>query len=105
MIEIEILGSRWKVYIQEEELYVRDWGDADAAHTLPGSREIWFNEEELTRETVTHELAHAYYAETCVESASLTPIQVEEVLCEMFGKHGNKLLTISRKLYKELKNG
>lgn len=104
MIEIKILGNKWKVHVLEGDEYVRVHGDSDAAHTSPVIREICFNEDELSRSDVTHELVHACYAETCVSSANLTPDQVEEVMCEMFAIHGNKLLTLSRRLYKELKD-
>jgi hypothetical protein len=103
MVEVSILGNRWKVYLQDEDEYVDLWGDNDAAHTLPATKEIYFNEEELCRQVVTHELAHAYYAETCVSSASLNPDQVEEVMCELFGTNGNKMLKLSRQLFKDLK--
>jgi hypothetical protein len=104
VIEIHILGQKWRAYIEDDDTYSRRWGESDGAHTIPADKEMYFNEAELSRVVVTHELVHAYYSETCVSSANLTVDQIEEVMAEMFGVHGNKLLTLSRKLYKELRD-
>lgn len=103
MLKLKIFDSEWKIYLFSEEKYVTEWSDADAAHTIPSTHEIYFNEEELDRETVIHELTHAFYAELCTSSASLTGDQVEEVMCDLVGKHGDKILRLGRKLFKELK--
>lgn len=103
MIEIRVLGSKWKVHLLDEDAYVRIWGDDSVAQAHPETKELYFNEEELTRYAVTHELVHACFTETCVSSANLTATQVEEVMCEMFALHGDKLMRLSRELYKDLK--
>lgn len=105
MLEIEILGQKWTIYLVEEEKYIKKWSDADAAHTIPSMSEIYFNDEELSRIVVVHELCHAFFAEMCTGSAGLDADQTEEVFCDMIGKHGDKILRLARKLYKELKNG
>lgn len=104
MFEVDIFETKWTVYLLSEEKYIADWSDSDAAHTIPSTHEIYFNEGELSRDTVVHELVHAFYAELCTSSASLTGDQVEEVMADLFGKHGDKILRLGRKLFKELKN-
>lgn len=102
MIEIKVLGNKWKVFLLEEDAYVSQHGDADAAHTSCDSKSIYFNEGELKKEVVLHELGHAFFAETCTISASLNGEQTEEVFCELLGMHGIKMVNLSKKLYKAL---
>jgi hypothetical protein len=104
MLEIPVLGNKWKVSLHEEDRYVRRHGDDTAGITIPTTNEIHFNEEEFSREVVIHELCHAFFAETCTGSANLNAGQTEEVFCDMIGKHGDRILRLSRKVYKELKD-
>lgn len=104
MFEILVLGTKWKVFLHDEDKYVRRHGDDSAGITIPALNEIHFNEEEFTREVMVHELCHAFFAETCTGSAGLDSRQTEEVFCDMIGKHGDKVLRMARKLYKELKD-
>lgn len=103
-MELLILGQKWKAYLHEEEKYIRNHGDDTEAYTWPKEKEIHFNEEEFCLRVVTHELVHAFYSETCTTAACLDAAQVEEVLAEMFGYHGDKILRLARKLYKALKD-
>ena len=103
MLHILIMGAKWKAFFVEEEKYIRTWGDDTEAHTLPSKKELYFNNAEITRKTIIHELCHAHYEEMCVGSASLTKNQQEEVFCELFSEHGDKILRLARRLYKEFK--
>jgi hypothetical protein len=103
-IEILVLGQKWQIYLVDEDDYIRRFGDTDAAHANPSEQTIYFNEGELSRDTVVHELCHAFYSELCVGSASVTPEQVEEIFCDMFGKHGDRILRLGRRLYKEFRD-
>ena len=103
MFEILVFGNKWKVFFVEEEKYIKIWGDTDAAHTLPTKKEIHFNSDELTREVVRHELFHAFVSESSVDNSSLDGDQMEEVAATLFGKHADKIIRLSRRVYKELK--
>lgn len=105
MIEINILEAKWKVYIMDEEQYITEHSDADAAHTIPALNEIVFNESELNLIVVKHELWHAWRASLCTTSADLTADQEEEISAELFSHHGDKINRMARTLYKELKSG
>lgn len=105
MIDIKILGQKWKVFLFDEDRYIRRLGDDSSGLTNTTTKEIYFNQEELHRDVVIHELTHALKAETCTESANLTADQVEEMFCDLVAKHGDYIIRLGRKLFKELKNG
>jgi len=47
-------------------------------------------------ETLVHELVHAFYAETCTNSADLDDEQVEEVFCELFSHNDAEILRLAK---------
>jgi hypothetical protein len=103
MFEILIFGNKWKVFLAEEEKYIKIWGDTDAAHTLPSKKEIHFNDGELTQGIVRHELFHAFVSESSVDNSGLDGDQMEELAATLFEKHGDRITRLARKVYKELK--
>lgn len=102
LYKIEILGQKWKVFLHEEEYYVKVYGDNDSGHTTESIKEIHINNSELNLETIVHELVHAFYASLCIRSAHVDVEQQEEILCEMFALHGSKILKLGKDLYKEM---
>ena len=62
-----------------------------------------FRASEFSLHLVTHELCHAYHFASFVETAELTPIQVEECMCEMFAAFGPELLKNANTIYNKLK--
>lgn len=101
-MKVLIGGDKWEVSVLDEEDFERRFG-LHAGLTLPSTRCIVFNEDEINKETVVHELCHAYFAASCTEAANLSAHQVEEVLCEIFAKHGSKILKQATFILKELK--
>lgn len=104
MIQINILESIWNISILDEEKYILDHSDTDAAHTIPSLNEVVFNEAELNLIVVKHELWHAWRASLCTTSANLTADQEEEISAELFSHHGDKINRMARKLYRILKD-
>lgn len=104
MIKVDILGQRWTITAVTPEAFIKRFGEECQGMTIPNSREVVVNSDDLTIETVRHELWHAAYECLCVSTASLKKIQMEEVNCELFSLHGESLLKLARKLYKELRN-
>jgi len=100
-MRVLICGDIWEVTALDDEEFEQRFG-THAGVTFPETRCIVLNEDDLNRETVVHELCHAYFASTCVGAADLTPHQVEEVLCEMFAKHAAKILKQAAFIMKEL---
>ncbi len=103
MVKIKVLDTEWKVYVLDEDDFIERFDDGDAAVTLPDTRECYFSEDEVNRVNVRHELFHMYVASSNLHSASLSIDQFEEVLAEMYGNHADRMLRLSRELYKQLK--
>lgn len=98
-----INGDKWYVVVLEEEEFHQRFGH-QAAVTLPDLKCIFINDdEEITKETLRHELCHAWYSAMPLKSAHLTPDQVEEVFCEMIARYGVVLFKQVNYLYQELK--
>lgn len=101
-VELDVLGQKWKIFLLEEDKYIHDHGDSNAAHTNVYDREVYFNDEELSLVNVKHETFHMFRAALCTHSASLTVDQEEEVSAELFAQHGDYMNRLARKLFKEL---
>jgi len=104
MIKVKILDRDWKFYILSEDSFQRRFGEHDSAVTLPDSREVFFCTDHLAQNVVFHEVWHVYRATMLTQSASITPEQEEEISAEMFSEYGNKMIRMSRILYKELRD-
>lgn len=95
---ILVKGNTWTVYLATPERYVELNGTDSAAVTWPNHKKIYFRTDEVNVEVVRHELFHAYFAESHVESADLTALQAEEVSCSIFGEYGDQITKQAREL-------
>jgi hypothetical protein len=99
---ILVKGNDWTVYLTGPEDYAKINGEDSAAMTWTTQRQIYFRTDEINIDVVRHELFHAYFAESHIESANLTAIQAEEVGCSIFGEYGETIVKQARELKKEL---
>lgn len=86
--KIKIKGYPWTVKLLTPKQFAKeaakqDAGESEAFATKDGSRLIVFQKGSLTPGTIRHELLHAIIAESRIDSADLTPMQVEEMCCEI----------------------
>lgn len=93
-----ILGHPWVVYYCTERYYKRKNGKDSVGITHLDSREIYVRAKHLSRETVVHELTHAYFAELCTHSADITSDALEEIFCDLMAKYGSRLLRQADKI-------
>lgn len=100
-----LLGEKWTAFYHEEESYIKKEGEDTAAVTILSKKEIHFNKEDFSEETVRHECFHLFAAFQTITSANLTSYQTEEVFAEMFGKWGEEMVKTSRKLFNFFKKG
>jgi len=104
MVNIKIKGDTWKCSVYDDEEFLHKFGDGMAAFCQVDSKQIIFNEDDLTLQTVIHEVAHAYISYLhLIDSAELKVDQIEEIYCEMFAHDGPDILKISKRLFKSLK--
>lgn len=103
MLKFNINGDKWTMQLVSDEQLVKLFGEGVEAVTVyPGCR-IYVSESGCTKETIIHELCHAYFNYTCVSAAQLDFSQFEEVWCEFFAVNGKHLLEQAEKLFKQLK--
>ncbi len=102
-MRVDILGRSWKISTLEPETFIKRFEQEYAGITLPTTREIFINTDELNLGTVIHEVTHAFLASLCLQSADLTVDQHEEVYCEVMAIHGANLGRMARKIYEALR--
>lgn len=103
-LKVQILGRTWQISALDTDSFKKRFEDEYAGITLPITKEVVINLEELNLPTVVHELTHAYLAGLCTGSANLSVDQYEEIYCEFMSIHAVALLTLAKKVYKALKD-
>lgn len=83
-----IVGHPWKIFLHRPKKYRELHGGDSVAITDTDKREIHFRTDELTLETIRHELVHAYVVLFNFVELDLDDDQTEEFFAELFGKHG-----------------
>jgi hypothetical protein len=86
--KVKIKGYDWTVKLLTPKQFAKeaakhDVDESAAFTTKDGSRKIVFQKGEMTPGTIRHELLHSIIAESRVDSADLTPAQIEELCCEI----------------------
>jgi len=92
-LEFFILGKEWTLRVLSEKYFKKKNGNAAAAVTKVHKRRIELRPKFLDRETIVHELFHAYLSEMCLHSTNeLTVADMEEICAELMAKRGIELL-------------
>jgi hypothetical protein len=106
-MKISVLGYPWEIKVLGEAEFVKSTKrmktEGCAAFTSISDRQIFLMEKNITKQIVIHEFTHAFYSYLCIESAELSPLQQEEVFCEMMATHGETVLKLSNKVLRRLK--
>ena len=101
-LKFNILGKSWTIEVLTKKRYKRKHGKDSVGITTPDKRKIEISPYGFDRETVIHELVHAYIAEMCLHSCDLDDDNLEEVFAELMSKRGFELLALSDDLYWKL---
>jgi hypothetical protein len=103
---IKIKGTKWKYRLIPRELFLKVHKDAEVidhvAITIKQENRIDFTPNELTVETIIHELVHAYMSETYTNSANLENEQMEDIICDMISYNISKIQKQSKRMLKVL---
>lgn len=98
-LKFEILGKRWQLKVLSAKKYVNKHGYDSLAVTLGWKRKIFVHGEGVDKETLIHELLHAYLHEMCFKSSTgITADDLEEIFCEFMSKWGRELLDLADSL-------
>lgn len=103
-ITFSVLGKRWKARIMTREGYFKKHGQDSVAIALCYKKRIDFGPY-INRETVTHELVHAYFEELCIRSTNMRESEddFEEFCADMIAKYSKDILELSDIVYTRLK--
>lgn len=93
-----ILGKKWILKALDKKAYKKKNGKDSVGMTYIHKRKIYVRPGSQLRETLVHELVHAYLAELCVYSADITGDALEEVFCDLLAKFGKEILELAASL-------
>lgn len=103
LTNIEVRGFATKIYLQSREDYDKDAPDDSTAYIEWGKRSIYFNVEDFSKETIRHELTHAYIKASFTEQIpDLTLEQIEEIFCEVVSHFGINIIKQANDIHKEI---
>lgn len=102
-MRVSLLHQVWKVYVLEEEKFIRRFGENIEGVTILEDKKVYLNMALYNEETISHELFHCYMYAMCVNAACLTKAQLEEVSAEIMARYGRQLLKQSKHLAKNLR--
>ncbi len=91
-LKLAICGKEWTVHVLSKSYFTRTHGKKTAAISLCDEKKIHLRSGEILKETVIHEIFHAYLWEHGSSSMNLTAAQTEELCAEMFSKHAEIIL-------------
>jgi hypothetical protein len=103
--KVKINGTTWvmKLITTEE---IEDLWDGDGqveALCDKHAKIIYFDADDMTLETVRHELFHAYVADLHLgDTHDIELSNIEEIFAAMFTEKGEKIIRQARRIYKAL---
>jgi len=98
-IKFEILGKKWSLKVFSPQKYTKKHGYDSLAVTIMWKRKIAVHGEGVDKETIIHELVHAYMHEFCLKSTNdISAEDLEEIFCEMMAKWGREILDMADSL-------
>lgn len=90
----DVLGNEWTVYYCSKKYFCKKFPEDKVgtyALTVCDDRKIYLRTDKMSRETIRHELGHAYIWDMGAACAALEPHQLEEIYCELVAKYGKRI--------------
>lgn len=99
VFSLTINDDTWHVYaIAEHDHDLLEEGDH--ASTSFEKKELYIRKKTL--QIIRHELIHVLVFYTYTETVSFTPLQTEELMCELISWNWDKINKLSNEIYKQL---
>lgn len=96
----KILGKNWSLRLLSKAQYIKIHGNDSIATTQRYRRIIDLGPEGTSKDTISHELVHAYIVELCLYSADFDNENLEEVFAELLSRRGRELLKTTDRLHR-----
>ena len=100
-MKIKVLNKFWKIIVRTDKSHDAKFKECHAIAILD-DRKIHVRRSSLNKETIIHELIHAYQHELSFYELELDDGQVDEWFAELFAKYGKMILDDAERL---IKNG
>jgi hypothetical protein len=98
-MKVFVLGKKWTVKVLGPVAYERRLGGGSHGISFMEDREIFVRRSPVMKETLIHELVHAYANELSLVELNLDlDDQIEEFFCELFAKYGEEILSHTKKV-------
>lgn len=96
VFKVKIKGDTFNVYlVPEDDNDIVD--DGSLAETVFQDKEIYFKEASLR--IVRHEILHVFISYTYTDTAELTPLQQEEMFCELMSYELDNYIEVVKQVY------
>lgn len=103
-ITVKIMSKKWTIKFLSKDKYKRRNGKDSLGITYSDKRKIEFSPEGTNKETIAHELVHAYLAEIGTHCLNLDEDSMEEMCAELFSKRGHEILKLSSTIFNIVKS-
>lgn len=97
-ITLKVKGRNWRFILLTDRAFNKIHNpnnEANAAMTCPSQYEVHFCKSHWNLVNIRHELSHCFYYMAGVNSTDLTPLQVEETMCEIIAVNYHDIGLIS----------
>jgi len=97
-IRFKILGKVWILKLLPKKKFNDKYSARFLAVTEVDKRRIIAKLSGIDKETLVHELVHAYIGELCIHSMTLDHDNFEEFMAELVSKRGKEILVLGKHL-------
>lgn len=101
--KFRVLGYWWTVRLLTKRQYHKRNGKDSLACTKAWKRRIDLSPRGMDKETLCHEVVHAFLSEKLIWGLDLDAAHMEEVYCELLAKRGYEMLKLVDDLFLRLK--
>jgi len=103
-IKFKVIGKTWTLRCLDEKQYNKKEIRANSvAITYVHKRRIDLSPLGTDKESIIHELVHAYLSEMCIYSSELDADAMEEFFAELMAKRGQEILDLASDLAEKVK--
>lgn len=95
-----INGEYWPVYVYTEVEFDRFWPGAMGVTLMGATPSINLRSLKVSKDTIAHELTHAYLAKKNFKGRSYG--KIEEAIAEMIGQHYRDIYRLTNTLWKAI---
>lgn len=99
-----IKGIKYSIKYMTKSDYEKKFGRTCDANFSGSKRELTFKSDQIKKDTIMHEVIHAFYDSLLLNSCHNIDIEdQEEIFCELISTHYTDIGKITNNIYKYLK--